>query len=377
MSHITLRCNACGASHVADMETLACRECAFPLDVEYLDVGWRGKGVRPRGRGAPRAPLPLHDPDSGVALVAGGTPCVELPAAAALLGLRRLFGKLEFLNPTGSFKDRGTAVMMAVATENDVKELVEDSTGNAGASVSAYAARAGIKAHIFAPASAAPAKLRQIRAYGAEVHAIDGSRDATAAAAVAYHTQRRLVYTSHALSPYFLEGTKTFAYEVARRFSKGLPAHIVFPVGNGGLLLGAWKGFVELRDAEHIAGVPRLHAVQSRAFMPLVAAHRGEEWTADLGRGTVAGGIAVEAPARQEQLLDVLRAAHGEAVAVDDEDVLRWHGLLATEEGIYAEPTSAAAFAGLEQLVRLGVVEAADTVLVPITGSGLKDAPPE
>jgi threonine synthase len=319
----------------------------------------------------------LHDPIFALDLGEGRTPCVELPAMGALLGLRQLFGELEFLNPTGSFKDRGTAVMMAVAREHGVKELVEDSSGNAGASVSAYAARAGIKAHIFTPANAPPAKLRQIRAYGAQVHAIDGSRDATAAAAVAYHTRHRLVYASHALSPYFLEGTKTLAYEIARRFDGGLPRHIVFPVGNGGLLLGAWKGFRELRDVGHIADLPRLHAVQARAVMPLVAAHHGEEWTTDPGRGTVAGGIAVAAPARLGQILDALRATHGEAVAVEDGDILRWHGLLAEREGIYAEPTSAAAFAGVEQLVRRGVIEAGDAVLVPITGSGLKDAPPD
>ncbi len=376
MSHIRLRCTRCGAPHAADMATLACDDCAGPLDMEYRPRGQGGKAADRVAWSDVEPPSPLHDPPSALSLGEGDTPCAELPVAAELIGLRRLVGKLEFLNPTGSFKDRGTAVMIGVARELGVRELVEDSSGNAGASVSAYAARAGIKAHIFAPAGAPPAKLRQIAAYGAEVHSIEGPRDAATDAAVAYYTEHRLVYASHALSPYFLEGTKTFAYEVARQFEGGLPAHIVFPVGNGGLYLGAWKGFDELRSARLIAWVPRLHCVQSRTVMPLVAAHRGEEWDSGAQTATVAGGIAVGAPARRDQVLSALRATNGAAVAVDDGDILRWQSTLAEREGVYAEATSAAALAGLEQLVLRGVIGAGESVLVPITGTGLKDTPP-
>ena len=364
MSHIRLHCTICGASHAANMENLWCRECAAPLEVDYLEP-----------TSVQGAPALVHDSSALVSLGEGDTPSVVLSEAGGRLGLRRLYAKLEFLNPTGSYKDRGTAAVMSVAQEHGVTEVVEDSSGNAGASVAAYAARAGIKAHIFAPATAPAAKLRQISVYGAEVHAIEGTREATTEAALGFYPERRLVYASHALSPYFVEGTATFAGEIVEQLADEPPAHIVFPVGNGGLYLGAWKGFQRLLEAGRIQEMPRLHCVQASAVTPIVAAYRSEDWAPDPNARTVAGGVAVARPARQGEVLDALRATDGVALAVDDDEILRWRNLLAGSEGIFAEPTSAAAFAGLERLVQQGVIAADDTVLVPVTGFGLKDDP--
>jgi threonine synthase len=260
--------------------------------------------------------------------------------------------------------------------DHGVTELVEDSSGNAGASVSAYAARAGVKAHVFVPADAPQAKLRQIRIYGAEVHPIEGLRDAVTAAAMVYHRQQGLVYASHMLSPYFAEGTKTFAYEVAQQFDGALPDHIVFPVGNGSLFIGAFKGFCELQAAGHTGKIPRLHCVQARNVMPLVAAFTGQAWDPEAASRTVAGGIAIAAPSRQEQILDILRLVEGTAVAVEEPSIVQMQLDLAKQEGIFAEPTSAAAFAGLEEIAKQGVIRENDTVLVPVTGFGLKDEVP-
>ena len=377
MSHISLRCTRCRASHVADMATLRCNDCGSPLEVQYADESMTGPTwPQPSKWTGPPIPLPIHDAKAMVSLGEGNTPCIELADLGDLLGLKGLYAKLEFLNPTGSFKDRGTAVMMSMAREHGVAEIVEDSSGNAGASVSAYAARAGIKAHIFAPASAPATKIQQIRVYGAEAHAVDGSREATTEATIVYYTERRLVYASHSLSPYFMEGTKTFAYEVAQQFPDGAPDHVVMPVGNGSLFIGAWLGFRELREAGHVSRTPRFHCIQARAIMPVVAAYGGHDWTSEAGASTVAGGISVASPPRLRQMLDVLKATRGVALAVEDEEILRWQRLLAEKEGIYGEPTSAAAFAGLDHLVRRGEVRSTDTVLVPVTGSGLKDAPP-
>ena len=371
MSHLELLCHNCGARHDAEMGTLGCRDCDGPLDVVYRAVG---PGIRqPKSWPVPDIPLPIHEQSSLVSLEEGGTPCVELAALGRELGLRSLLGKLELLNPTASFKDRGTSVMVSVARELGVSELVEDSSGNAGASVAAYAARAGIKAHVFAPASAPAAKLKQIAAYGAELHLIEGARESTTAAARAFHEERRLVYASHALSPYFLEGTKTFAYEVWQQLNGDIPDHIVFPVGNGGLFLGALKGFRELLAAGRTERVPRLHTVQARSVMPIVSAFTSEGWSSESAGSTVAGGIEVAAPPRLGQVLDALRETNGEAVAVEDGQVLRFQRTLAEKEGIFAEPTSAAAFAGLSVLLGQGKIEGDEAVLVPVTGSGLKD----
>lgn len=351
------------------MAELACSECSAPLQVQY-----RSKGDQT----GPGAPTPLRDERAAITLGEGDTPSVRLRSVGQLLGIRNLYGKLELTNPTGSFKDRGSSVMVSVAREQGVLELVEDSSGNAGASVAAYAARAGIRAQIFAPASASEAKLRQIRAYGADVHQIEGSREDTATAAVDYCRVHALPYASHAVSPYFLEGTKTFAYEVVLDSEQTgeLPSHIVFPVGNGGLLLGAWIGLKELQQAGRLKQMPRLHAVQAFAVSPIASAYAEKAWSAEPGTSTVAGGIAVGAPARKEQVLDALRDTHGVAVSVEDSEMLRWRGLLAEKEGIFAEPTSAAAFAGVERLVAMGVIGAEEVVLAPVTGSGLKDDTP-
>ena len=368
MSHFDLCCFACGAAHPADMHTLACGRCGGPLDVRYTAEAEMASGGEP--------PMPYHDRAAAVTLGEGDTPCVELRAVATMLGIRRVVGKAEYQNPTGSFKDRGTAAMMSVAVELGVTAVVEDSSGNAGASVAAYAARAGIEAHVFAPADAPAAKLSQIRVYGAHTHLIEGPRQAATDAAVAYCEAGGMVYASHNLSPYFLEGTKTFAYEAARQLADDPPRHLVAPVGNGSLATGPWKGFRELSDAGLIGNGLRVHAVQARAVMPVAAAYEGNAWSAaDAGR-TIAGGISVAEPPRKAQVLGVLRESGGSALAVGDEDIARWQRLLAEEEGVYAEPTSAAAFAGLAALAARGVVGADDCALVAITGSGLKDAPP-
>ena len=365
MSDIALRCCACGRSHEADLVTLGCPACGSPLDVDYATEP-DGEAVR----------LPVRDTWSLVSLGEGDTPIVSLAAAGDLLGLTSLCAKLEFMNPTGSFKDRGTSVMMSVVREHGVTEIVEDSSGNAGASVAAYAARAGVRAHIFAPSDAPEGKVQQIRVYGAETHLIEGPRSQTAEAAAAYSSERGMVYASHNLSPYFIEGMKGFAYEIDEQLSSRPPDHVVMPVSNGSLFIGAWKGFEEMRSAGRISSVPRLHCVQSRAAMPIVSVFSGVDWTPEPGVRTVAGGISSPAPPRCLQSVEVLRASGGAATAVDDADILHWQRLLAAREGLYVEPTSAAAFAGLERLVLQGTVGRDDTVLVAITGLGLKDVPP-
>ena len=373
MSHVNLQCTRCAAVHASSMATLRCGTCGAPLDVLYTEATPSPKDGLHQRRTGPPIPLPLHQLDSRVSLGEGDTPCVELPGLGRLLGLTRLYAKLEFLNPTSSFKDRGAAIMMSVAKEQGVAAVVEDSSGNAGASVAAYAARSGARAHVFVPATAPRAKIQQIEVYGAEVHVVDGPREAATREAMAFSRASGLVYASHSLSPYFAEGTKTFAYEIARQMTNHSPDHIVLPVGNGSLFIGAWKGFRELQDAGHVSDVPRLHCIQARGVMPIVAAYNGEGWAPAPGAQTVAGGISVAEPPRQQQVLDGLAATEGAALAVDDEQILKWQRLLAETEGIYAEPTSAAALAGLHRLVLGGQVQPSDCVLVPITGSGLKE----
>ena len=370
MSHIELVCTECSAPRAADMSSLACDECAAPLDVEYTDP--RAHTVEIGGR---LMPVPFHSDAPSATMGEGRTPVIPMPSVAEQVGCALALGKLEFMNPTGSFKDRGAATMLSIALERGVGAVVEDSSGNAGASVAAYSARAGITAHVFAPETAPVAKMGQIRVYQARTHPTPGPREASADAAIEYSRRGGIVYASHNLSPYFVEGTKTFGYEVATEVSPA-PNHIVIPVGNGSLLLGTWKAYLELMAVGAVETMPRLHAVQAEAVMPIAAEFAGEVWEAS-GATTVAGGISVGAPPRSRQVLRALRHSGGAATAVSDARIVAWQRLLAEREGVFAEPTSAAAFAGLETLVERGVIGGRDTVLLPVTGFGLKDAMPK
>lgn len=373
MTHFQVTCTKCNAILLPDMTNFLCNVCASTLQVTYPDPDYLC--AQPPGWSGPHIPTPIHDIDSYVSLGEGNTPLIPLPRLGDSLGLSHLSAKLEFLNPTGSYKDRGTATMISVAHELGVKEIIEDSSGNAGASVSAYSARAGIKAHIFAPQNAPQAKIAQIIVYGAEPHLVPGPREFTTTAALDYVRRKNITYASHNLSPFFVEGTKSFAYEVFMQMKHNMPDHIVIPVGNGSLYLGAWKGFMELKEKGHLEKIPKLHCIQAKAVMPIVSEINGQDWTPG-NNVTVAGGISSATPPHKEAIIDVLRRSNGTAAAVEEKAIISHQKKLADLEGIYAEPTSSAAFAGLSELMEIGRISSEDHVLLPVTGFGLKDNPP-
>ena len=343
------------SSSVADAPSVrnVYSQCSGIYDIRYFDATNAVRG------------LPLASSKVAVNLGQGNTPLVNLDRQAEELGIASLSAKLEFCSPTGSFKDRGSAVLVSAAAEEGIAEFVEDSSGNAGASMSAYAARAGMRAHIFAPSSAAQGKLDQIRIFGAELHLIDGPRQAATDAASEFAEREGIPYLSHALSPWFAEGVKALAWEIA---DSGFAAtDIVAPAGNGALLIGSYAGF---EDGKR----PRVHCVQSKAVQPLIRSIRGEEWDAGEAMPTVASGISVSMPPRASQAARAVVKSGGSAVAVSDESMLAWRDRLASEVGIFCEVTSAAAFAGLEELVRDGVIGEESRVVVVVTGSGLKES---
>ena len=347
-----LVCTDC--SSVADapsVRNVYC-DCGGVYDIQYFDASDTVKG------------LPLAW-ETAVDLGQGGTPLVELNRLAEELGIAALWAKLEFCSPTGSFKDRGSAVLMSAAVEEGVWEFVEDSSGNAGASMSAYAARAGMQAHIFAPSSAAQGKLDQIRIFGAELHLIDGPRQAATDAAAEFSEREGTPYLSHALSPWFAEGVKLIVDEIERDLEES-PTDIVAPAGNGALIIGCFAGYP-------IGESPRIHCVQSTGVQPLIRAIEGEVWDAREGHPTVASGIAVSNPPRASQAARAVNESGGSAVAISDFAMDFWQKRLASEVGIFGEVTSAAAFAGLESMVNAGLIGESARVVVPVTGSGLKE----
>ncbi len=361
LSNHQLRCLDCSASEAPSVCDLYCAQCGGLFEVEYFDPP---DGARPR--------LPMDDGSRANTLGEGDTPLVSLGRTAEELGLGALWAKFEFMAPTGSFKDRGSAILSTMGRDLGVTEFVEDSSGNAGASLSAYAAAAGIKAHVFAPASAATGKLDQIQVFGASLHKIEGPRQAATDAAEAFVADRKLVYMSHNLSPYFSEGMKAASYELVETLGDELE-HVVLPVGNGSLLIGMVRGYQELLEAGSIGQIPRFHGVQTHAVRPVVAALNGENWSHDDIQPTRASGIAVSKPPRLTEMVEAIQLTNGTGVAVSEDSLTAWQQRLASSEGIFAEITSACAFAGLEKLTGIGVIGRGATVCVPITGSGLKE----
>jgi threonine synthase len=378
-----LRCTECRATVPEDEPVWSCPSCGSLLEIQSDLSGLRiGRDqleearARPAGEGIwrYRSLIPI-DEAAAVTLGEGNTPVVALRSLGRELGLSRLYAKLEYFSPTGSFKDRGTTALVSKARQLGVRHLVEDSSGNAGASIAAYCARAGIRASIYVPASAPEAKRAQIAVYGAEVVAVEGTRDAVTEAAMERCRRDGAYYGSHNWNPFFLEGTKSFAYEVALDFGFDPPAHLVMPVGNGSLFLGAWRGFEELRGLGLLQKLPRLHVAQATGCMPIVnAVRRGLERTEVVPTTpTVAGGISIGRPSRGEMIIRAVRDSGGSGEAVADEEILRHQRMLASMEGIFCEPTSAAAFAALPGLVAEGRIGPEEGVLVAVTGMGLKD----
>ena len=304
-----------------------------------------------------------------ISLGEGNTPLLWAEACG-----RRVAFKCEFLNPTGSFKDRGSTLLAAWLKRRGVTEAVEDSSGNAGASFAAYAARAGMKARVFVPASACGPKRKQIEAYGAELVPVPGAR-AEAAEAVKKEADSGAAYASHAYLPFNIPGYATAAYEIVEQLGE-MPAAVVLPAGQGGLLLGLYRGFEALCAANLIieeagAGmkIPRLIGVQARACAPLwvlfTAGREGLELVAE--NQTLAEGVRVRFPLRGDAVLRSATASGGAFIAVDEEDILPGRDELA-RRGFYVEPTSAIVWSALAQTI----ADLPEPVVVILTGSGYK-----
>lgn len=314
-----------------------------------------------------RAALPV-DIAKPISMGEGCTPVVQKE-----WGSLRPYFKLEWFNPTASFKDRGTTVMLSFIRQLGVDAVLEDSSGNGGASVAAYGAAGGMKIKILAPASTSPMKIAQVRAYGAEIQLVEGPREESEAEAIRQSSET--FYSSHNWQPFFLEGTKSLAYEMWEDFGYSAPDNVVVPVGAGSSLLGCYLGFKELLAAGQIARMPKLFASQPLNCSPLDAS-----FTADVDtpvarevRKTIAEGTAIKSPLRLRQMVAALKETGGGTVAIAEEGIVAGLKKLAAT-GLFPEPTSASAAAALEELARRGAIRPTERTVVVITGTGIKAA---
>lgn len=278
-----------------------------------------------------------------------------------------IYIKNEAIMPTGSFKDRGVAMMINHLALKGVNKITEDSSGNAGASVAEYAAKAGMDCSIYVPEGTSEGKVSQVISSGAKIHQIPGPREATAQAA---QSAIDGVYASHNWNPYFIEGIKSIAYEIWEQLDFSAPDNIVVPSGNGSLPLSIEQGFRELLVNEEVDKLPRIYGIQAQNCNPVYRKFHGlpEEFDA---KPTIGEGIALKFSSHSELVVKAIRASKGDMLDVTEDEILQ--GLKTMlKKGYFIEPTSATAFAGLSKLIEKGKINANEKTVVIITGNGLK-----
>ena len=359
-------CSRCDRKYDFNRAVWSC-ECGGNLDLE-APVAFDAEQVDRSEPGLWRysAAMPHVPSQSRIRLGETVTPLVESSGLGARV-------KVDYLFPSGSFKDRGSAVLISRLNHLGVREVIEDSSGNAGASIAAYCASARIGCRVFVPANNSANKLAQIEAYGATLVPIEGDRAAVQAAA--WHAARLTFYASHNRHPDFLAGVSTLGFEIWEQLGHRAPTALVVPCGQGSLVLGLHRAFEALLKGRAISRLPKIFAIQAQAFDAVARAWaRGlaEPEVIPTGGTTIAEGIVTRQPLRGAAVLRAIRDSGGKAISVSEAAIRRGLKELVTV-GMYAEPTSATAVAGLHELEANGDVRkgTTDTVLV-LTGSGLK-----
>lgn len=387
MTH-TVFCTGCGGHHPdAGRYLYTCPDCKAILDVAYdlesLRRRWEPARLaqRPGGLGRWRELLPLAAQEALVSMGEGDTPLVEAPAAALGCEGMRLFLKLESCNPSGSFKDRAIALALSKARASGATAAVISSTGNAGASLAAYCAFVGMPCYVLVPRATPPTALAQIAGYGAALIRVEG--DVSSTFHLAQEAAARFGWANLAttyLSPYPTEGDKTAGFEIAAQLAWRAPDWVLVPVGDGPLLYACYKAFVELQTLGLVDRVPRFVAIQAAGCAPIYRAWQAGEQqvTAWDSPHTVAKGIADPLrgyPQDGTFTLQAVRASGGSVVAVTDEEILAARDDLLRRAGVMAEPTGAVPLAGLRRMLADGQLAPGQTLVLLITGHGLKDQP--
>ncbi|MBT3390779.1 MAG: threonine synthase [Chloroflexi bacterium] len=380
-----LECSACGESIDPAILQTFCQNCQAPLLVRYDLEKMRAKvdrdaiTHRPKGMWRWREILPVLAQENMLFLGEGDTPLLQLNTSGAKLGLSQLYVKDESINPTGTFKARGLAAAVSKAKELGVTKVIIPTAGNAGGAMAAYAARGGMQAHIFMPADTPYANQYESQIVGASIELVDGLISDAARLAHEKAVAEGWFDVSTFKEPYRTEGKKIMGYELAEQFGWTLPDVIIYPTGGGTGLVGMWKAFDEMEALGWLESSqrPRMVAVQAAGCAPIIKAFDDGATSSEFWNGaqTVAAGLRVPKSFADKIILDDLRASHGTAIAVSDEQLLAAQRFLASREGIFAAPEGAATLAGLIQLKEKGWVAPDERVVLFNTGTGLKYIP--
>jgi threonine synthase len=376
-----LRCSACGLKHDWSRLQNLCSACQKPLVAEY-DFDAIGKSLdrlsltsREKSLWRFREMLPLPSTVEPVSLGEGGTPLLRAARLGEKIGASNLWIKDESQNPTQSFKARGMAVAVSMAKYLGASKLAAPSAGNAGGALAAYAARAGLEAHIFMPRDTPRANIIECEQFGAEVTLLGGLITDCGAEIARRKDAEGWFDMSTLKEPYRVEGKKTLGYELAEQFDWKLPDVILYPTGGGTGLIGMWKAFEEMEALGWIDSKrPRMFSVQASGCAPIVRAFEaGDSAAAEFPNAqTIASGLRVPKAVGDFLMLRILRSSHGGAIAIADEEMVRVTRDVGASEGVFVAPEGGACFAALRALLSAGTVSPNDSIVIFNTGSGIK-----
>ncbi|HET6982688.1 MAG TPA: threonine synthase [Myxococcaceae bacterium] len=379
LSH--LQCSACGRTHDADRLQNLCPDCGKVLLARYdleraaRTLSRESVAARARGMWRWRELLPVRDERNVVSLGEGDTPLLPVPRLGARAGLSRLLLKDEGTNPTGSFKARGIAAAVSRARELGARDVALPTAGNAGGALAAYAARAGLGAHVYMPVDAPELNRKESAVYGAEVVLVRGLINDCGAWVKRRAAEAGWFDLSTLKEPYRAEGKKTMGLELAEQLGWEVPDVIVYPTGGGTGLVGIWKALDELEQLGWIGSRrPRMVAVQTEGCAPIVRAFREglDHAPAVQGARTSISGLRVPVAVADSIMLALIRRSGGTALTVTDEEALAGMREIASTEGVYAAPEGGAVWAGIKKLVSSGLVDRDERVVLMNTGTGLK-----
>jgi threonine synthase len=376
-----LSCTACGLQHEWSRLQNLCTECQKPLFPIY-DLAAVGRVLtrealasREKSLWRYREVLPLPAGIEPVSLGEGGTPLLRAARFGDGLGLTDLWVKDEAQNPTQSFKARGMAVAVSMAKHLGAKKLAVPTAGNAGGALAAYAARAGLEAHIFMPRDTPRANIIECRELGADVVLIDGLITDCGAEIARRKVAEGWFDMSTLKEPYRVEGKKTLGYELAEQLDWVLPDVVLYPTGGGTGLIGMWKAFDEMEELGWIGSArPRMFSIQASGCAPIVRAFEAGEVTAAEfpNAHTAASGLRVPKAVGDFLMLDILRESKGGGVTVDDEEMIRITREVGSAEGLFVAPEGAACFVALRKLLAARKIAREERIVIFNTGSGIK-----
>ena len=373
------KCVKCGREYAAVPDLTTC-SCGGILDIQYdyaalrRDLSREMLAQNPdRSMWRYRPLLPIEEDSAPPPLRVGWSPLYEADRLGAELGLKKLYIKDDGQNPTSSLKDRASALAVVKAKEAGADTIACSSTGNAASSLAGNAAAAGLRTYIFVPSRASKGKVAQLRIFGSTVISVDGSYEDTFELSKAAIDKWGWYNRNAAINPYLSEGKKTVTLEILEQLNWQVPDYIALSVGDGCTIAGAWKGLVDLYEVGLIDRLPKLIAVQAEGCCPLNRAiQTGEPWH-PMEENTLADSIAVGVPRNPDKALNAIRASHGVAVNVSDEEILAAMRLLGRTQGVFGEPAGVTGTAGVKKALELGLISPDSTVVSIVTGNGLKD----